>query len=139
MISGLSGLQVGSDDYQQSLSWQPHSLGYLRKPRASLPKPLNDVDNSYDEIRGALEDAFRERGVNYQNRAVVKPLTKALLIALVQAQYGLRMNVRQATEAIVYSKLVSDQQLTDQSQIAARRGSETKPKSILKSPSPVAQ
>lgn len=74
-------------------------------------KPLNDVNADVVVIRAQLEDAFYQQGINYQNRSVTKPITKALLITLVEAQFGLSLNVHKAMECILFCKKIHNKQL----------------------------
>lgn len=96
----------------QSLGSEDPSLGL--KSRLQLKqrtRPLNHVNADVAVIRAQLEDAFYQQGINYQNRSVTKPVTKQVLITLVEAQFGLSLNVHKAMECILFCKRIHHRQL----------------------------
>ena len=75
------------------------------KPRI---KPLNDVSTDVDDIRSLLPDAFSSLGINYQNKTVAKPISKKTLATLVSNEFGLSLNLKLATECLIFCKTIDD-------------------------------
>lgn len=68
-----------------------------------------NTDEEY--IRSLLNEAFSYLGINYANKTVQKPVTKKILVKLVENEFELNLNERMATECLLFCKTIDDKML----------------------------
>jgi hypothetical protein len=70
---------------------------------ASVATVLNDIDTSLKSLRLRVNEGFEKVGINFSNLIKMQQVTKEILINLCRKEFGVNMNLKQATEAMIYS------------------------------------
>ena len=68
-----------------------------------------------------MPEAFSYLGINYENRTVSKPVSKKLLVRLVENEFELALNERMSTECMLFCKTIDDQELNARSSTGFNR------------------